>query len=92
MESSGRNTSTTRLKRRVVRKERPTSTRQNSQLRQRRLVVRRSVKTKVKRLQKIVPGGKGLEPDRLFLQTANYILHLRLQVNMLEAISKLYKP
>ncbi|KAF8378316.1 hypothetical protein HHK36_029655 [Tetracentron sinense] len=53
-----------------------------------RRVVRGSVRMKVRRLQRLVPGGRGLEPDRLFLRTADYILHLRLQVNVLQALSK----
>ncbi|KAF5191634.1 hypothetical protein FRX31_018777 [Thalictrum thalictroides] len=72
----------------VLCKQIPTS---RNLFRRRRSVVRRSVQTKVKRLQKIVPGGQGLEPDRLFLQTANYILHLRFQVDVLQALSKLHK-
>ncbi|XVE85027.1 hypothetical protein DITRI_Ditri17bG0059500 [Diplodiscus trichospermus] len=50
-----------------------------------------SVRKKVKKLQRLIPGGKGLQPDRLFLRTADYILHLRLQVNVLQALSKIYK-
>ncbi|KAI3892921.1 hypothetical protein MKW92_045676 [Papaver armeniacum] len=46
---------------------------------------------KVKRLQKLVPGGKGLQPDRLFLQTADYILHLKLKLDLLRALSNLYR-
>ncbi|KAF8390375.1 hypothetical protein HHK36_024901 [Tetracentron sinense] len=56
-----------------------------------RRVVRGSVRMKVRRLQRLVPGGRGLQPDRLFLRTADYILHLRLQVNVLQALSKLSK-
>ncbi|XP_022734757.1 transcription factor PAR1-like [Durio zibethinus] len=51
----------------------------------------RSVRMKVKKLQKLIPGGKGLQPDPLFLRTADYILHLRLQVNVLQALSKIYQ-
>nr|XP_048318144.1 transcription factor PAR1-like [Ziziphus jujuba var. spinosa] len=47
---------------------------------------RRSVEMKVKKLQMLIPGGKGLKADRLFLRTADYILHLRLQVNVLQAL------
>ncbi|KAG4202258.1 hypothetical protein ERO13_A05G318400v2 [Gossypium hirsutum] len=50
----------------------------------------RSVRTKVKKLQRLIPGAKGLKPDRLFLRTADYILQLRLQVNILQALSKIY--
>ncbi|XP_024024037.1 transcription factor PAR1 [Morus notabilis] len=62
--------------------------------RRRRSAARRgSVKSKVKRLQMLIPGGRGLKPDHLFLRTADYILHLRLQVNFLQALSKIYhKP
>ncbi|MFQ6640712.1 hypothetical protein Gotur_014852, partial [Gossypium turneri] len=34
----------------------------------------RSVRTKVKKLQRLIPGAKGLKPDRLFLRTTDYIL------------------
>ncbi|XP_038999748.1 uncharacterized protein LOC120125386 [Hibiscus syriacus] len=52
----------------------------------------RSVRMKVKRLQKLIPGGKGMQPDRLFLRTADYIQHLQLQVHILQALSKVYQP
>ncbi|OVA16289.1 hypothetical protein BVC80_8971g54 [Macleaya cordata] len=51
-----------------------------------------SVRVKVRRLQRLVPGGRRLQPDRLFLQTADYILHLKLKLHFLQAaLSKLYK-
>ncbi|ONI30537.1 hypothetical protein PRUPE_1G256700 [Prunus persica] len=50
-----------------------------------------TVQVKVKKLQMLIPGGRGLKADRLFLQTADYILQLRLQVNVLQALSKIYK-
>lgn len=49
----------------------------------------RAARTKVQKLQKIVPGGHSLEPDSLLVQTANYILHLRLQIHVLESILEL---
>ncbi|KAK9278787.1 hypothetical protein L1049_028365 [Liquidambar formosana] len=52
----------------------------------------RSVRMKVQKLQRLVPGGHGLQPDKLYLQTAEYILHLRLQLNVLEAILKVQEP
>ncbi|KAL9226317.1 hypothetical protein vseg_002147 [Gypsophila vaccaria] len=56
--------------------------------RRRRVVVER----KLRRLQRIVPGGHGAHSDRLFVLTAQYILHLRLQLNLLHALSKIYLP
>ncbi|XP_034200408.1 uncharacterized protein LOC117615438 [Prunus dulcis] len=50
-----------------------------------------TVQVKVKKLQMLIPGGRGLKADRLFLQTADYILQLRLQVNVLQALSKIYR-
>lgn len=50
------------------------------------------VHKKVKKLQKIVPGGQGLKPENLLLKTADYILFLRLQIKMLQCLSKLYTP
>ncbi|MCL7036247.1 hypothetical protein MKW94_005479 [Papaver nudicaule] len=55
------------------------------------VVIGGSVGKKVKRLQKLVPGGKGLEPERLFLQTADYILHMKLKLDLLRALSNLYR-
>ncbi|XP_039019888.1 transcription factor IBH1-like [Hibiscus syriacus] len=52
----------------------------------------RSVRMKVKRLQKLIPGGKGMQTDRLFLRTADYIMHLQSQVHILQALSKIYQP
>ncbi|MFS8031544.1 hypothetical protein Hanom_Chr17g01547161 [Helianthus anomalus] len=45
---------------------------------------------KVKNLQNLIPGGKGLNVDQLFVHTANYIMHLKLQVDMLQALSDVY--
>ncbi|KAM7464607.1 hypothetical protein LguiA_032728 [Lonicera macranthoides] len=50
------------------------------------------VRVKVKKLQKLIPGGRRLKADRLLLKTADYILNLRLQVNLLQALSKTYQP
>ncbi|KAI3970530.1 hypothetical protein MKX01_024177 [Papaver californicum] len=55
------------------------------------VVIGGSVGKKVKRLQKLVPGGRGLQPDRLFLQTADYILLLKLKLDLLRALSNLYR-
>ncbi|CAN6550685.1 unnamed protein product [Malus baccata var. baccata] len=52
---------------------------------------RSMVQVKVKKLQMLIPGGRRLKADRLFLQTADYILQLRLQLNVLQALSKIYK-
>ncbi|KAL8157128.1 hypothetical protein AgCh_002004 [Apium graveolens] len=46
------------------------------------------VRMKVKKLQKLIPGGKGSSSnDQLFQMTADYILQLRLQLNVLQALS-----
>ncbi|KAK3015565.1 hypothetical protein RJ639_007738 [Escallonia herrerae] len=58
----------------------------------RNAAARGMARMKVKKLQKLVPGGEGLKADRLFLRTADYILHLKLQVNVLQALSKIYQP
>ncbi|XP_024042311.1 transcription factor IBH1-like [Citrus clementina] len=50
-----------------------------------------SVRMKVTKLQKLIPGGQGLQPDRLFLRTTDYIVHLNLQLNVLQALSKIYQ-
>ncbi|KAK8615936.1 hypothetical protein V6N13_017506 [Hibiscus sabdariffa] len=51
-----------------------------------------AMKMKVKRLQKLIPGGKGMQADRLFLRTADYILHLQSQIHILQALAKFYQP
>ncbi|KAI3412307.1 uncharacterized protein J3R85_017565, partial [Psidium guajava] len=48
------------------------------------------VRMKVKKLQKLIPGGRGLQPDCLLSRTADYILHLRSQVEVLQALSEIY--
>ncbi|KAF7809270.1 transcription factor PAR1-like [Senna tora] len=52
------------------------------------------VQRKVKKLQRLIPGATGLKADRLFLRTAQHILHLRLQLNLLQALSNTlnFKP
>ncbi|EXC31162.1 hypothetical protein L484_004928 [Morus notabilis] len=56
------------------------------------VVLKRKGKLKMKlhRLQRIIPGGQGLKPDQLMVHTADYILHLRLQLCVLEALLKLH--
>ncbi|KAK7386896.1 hypothetical protein VNO78_27255 [Psophocarpus tetragonolobus] len=49
------------------------------------------VEKRMKKLQRLVPGGAGMNPDRLFLKTAEHILQLRLQLNVLQALSKVFK-
>ncbi|KAG7954639.1 hypothetical protein I3843_11G029200 [Carya illinoinensis] len=46
---------------------------------------------KVQKLQRIVPGGHVLQADNLLLQTANYILNLRLQVHVLKSVLSLHE-
>ncbi|MQM18151.1 hypothetical protein Taro_051138 [Colocasia esculenta] len=48
-----------------------------------------AVARKFRELQALVPGGEGLRADQLFLRTAGYILHLRLQVHLLRVLSGL---
>ncbi|KAK3223279.1 hypothetical protein Dsin_010304 [Dipteronia sinensis] len=60
--------------------------------RRRRRSHRGSVRLKVRKLQKLIPGGQGLKADRLFTTTANYILQLRLQLHVLQALSNIYQP
>lgn len=49
-----------------------------------------SLQIKVKNLQKIIPGGEALNPDSLLLRTANYILLLKMQINVLQALNNLH--
>ncbi|URE42893.1 hypothetical protein MUK42_13918 [Musa troglodytarum] len=58
----------------------------------RRYAVDVSLRRKVRELRRLVPGGRQLPAEQLFLHTANYISRLRLQVQVLRALSKLYMP
>ncbi|AET03159.1 hypothetical protein MtrunA17_Chr8g0364851 [Medicago truncatula] len=49
-----------------------------------------AVGRKMKKLQRIIPGGDGLKADQLFLRTAEHILQLRLQLNALQALTKIF--
>lgn len=49
-----------------------------------------SVRMRVKKLQKLIPTGRELPPARLFRETAEYILQLRLQVDVLQALCNVY--
>ncbi|CAA6661483.1 unnamed protein product [Spirodela intermedia] len=51
-----------------------------------------TVGRKFRELQALVPGGEGLHADQLFLRTAGYILHLKLQVHLLRALSDFQVP
>ncbi|XP_021727403.1 uncharacterized protein LOC110694527 [Chenopodium quinoa] len=52
---------------------------------------REAVLRKVRKLQRVIPGGQRVQQiDHLFLRTADYILHLRLQINLLQTLFKLY--
>ncbi|KAI4314296.1 hypothetical protein L6164_027219 [Bauhinia variegata] len=60
--------------------------------RRRRRQQRGRVERKMKKLERLVPGATGLNPDRLFLRTAQHILQLKFQVNVLQALANIYKP
>lgn len=75
---------------RNVCKGRDVSSKVKWQRRRRRTTRRTSVEMKVKKLQMLIPGGKGLKLDPLFLLTADYIQHLRLQLDILQALSYIF--
>ncbi|TKY58621.1 Transcription factor IBH1 [Spatholobus suberectus] len=58
--------------------------------RRRRRRRQEGVERRMKKLQRLVPGGAGMNPDLLFLKTAEHILQLRLQLNVLQALSKIF--
>lgn len=60
--------------------------------RRNRKMGRWAVRLKVKKLENIIPGGRGSKPERLLHRTADYIMLLRLQIHVLQNISKLYIP
>ncbi|KAK9707349.1 hypothetical protein RND81_07G191400 [Saponaria officinalis] len=53
---------------------------------------RGAVERKVRRLQRLIPGGQRVHysSDKLYVLTVEYILKLRLQVNLLHTLSKIY--
>ncbi|URE25307.1 hypothetical protein MUK42_15971 [Musa troglodytarum] len=57
-----------------------------------RFAVGGSLRRKVRELRRLVPGGRQLPAEQLLLHTADYILRLSLQVQLLRALSKLYMP
>ncbi|PON93349.1 Myc-type, basic helix-loop-helix (bHLH) domain containing protein [Trema orientale] len=61
-----------------------------SERRRRRITRRVRLSGRFHRLQRLVPGGQGLQPHRLMAQTAGYIMYLRLQLSVLEALLKLH--
>ncbi|PON61080.1 Myc-type, basic helix-loop-helix (bHLH) domain containing protein [Parasponia andersonii] len=61
-----------------------------SEKRRRRKTRRVRLSGRFHRLQRLVPGGQGLQPDRLMAQTAGYIMHLRLQLSVLDALLKVH--
>ncbi|XXG58489.1 hypothetical protein AAC387_Pa04g0797 [Persea americana] len=51
---------------------------------------RSMIQRRLKKLMRIIPGCQGMNMDMLFSITADYILHLQLQVTVLKGISSLY--
>ncbi|KAI4365880.1 hypothetical protein MLD38_021826 [Melastoma candidum] len=50
-----------------------------------------AVKMKVQKLKKLVPGGDDLKTEGLLSRTADYIVHMRIQVNLLQTLLKLHR-
>ncbi|CAN1187583.1 hypothetical protein LINPERHAP2_LOCUS38801 [Linum perenne] len=67
----------TKTKSRLLRRSAATRRRSAALLRRSRVAgAGGGVGMKVKKLRKLIPGGEGMEADRLLLKTADYILHL----------------
>eukprot|EP01018_Ginkgo_biloba_P010997 Gb_14677 [translate_table: standard] len=49
-----------------------------------------SVCTKLRTLQRLVPGGRHMEIDVLFEETADYIMGLQMQVHAMQTLADLY--
>ncbi|KAG7012041.1 Transcription factor PAR2, partial [Cucurbita argyrosperma subsp. argyrosperma] len=49
------------------------------------------VERKIRALQSIVPGGESLGVDKLFEQTAEYIMNLQHQVKAMRALSSFFE-
>ncbi|XP_054792867.1 transcription factor PAR1 [Prosopis cineraria] len=52
---------------------------------------REEIEKKIEALQRIVPGGESLEMDKLFDETAGYIMALQYQIKGLRALSNLFE-
>ncbi|CAN6477581.1 unnamed protein product [Victoria cruziana] len=52
---------------------------------------RQFIQKKVRKLRRLVPGGDGLSADRLLVKTAGYIMFLKIKLNILQTLSKMYK-
>ncbi|XP_038887982.1 transcription factor PAR1-like [Benincasa hispida] len=50
-----------------------------------------AVERKIRALQSIVPGGESLGVDKLFEQTAEYIMNLQHQVKAMRALSSFFE-
>ncbi|RWR96157.1 transcription factor PAR1 [Cinnamomum micranthum f. kanehirae] len=48
------------------------------------------VEKRIKALQRLVPGGESLDPERLFEETADYILALEEQVNAMKVLASFF--
>lgn len=50
-----------------------------------------SIHMKMSRLRVMIPGGRKLnQPDLLLSKTADYIMHLKLKITFLKALSDMY--
>ncbi|KAK4278968.1 hypothetical protein QN277_016737 [Acacia crassicarpa] len=52
---------------------------------------REEIEKKIEALQRIVPGGESLGMDKLFDETADYIMTLQYQIKGLRALSSLFE-
>ncbi|KAI9114555.1 hypothetical protein K1719_014253 [Acacia pycnantha] len=52
---------------------------------------REAIEKKIEALQRIVPGGESLGMDKLFDETADYIMTLQYQIKGLRALSSLFE-
>ena len=58
-------------------------------LRRRRRAVEMALGRKVRELRRLVPGAAAMPAERLLLRTADYIVRLRVRVELLRALSEL---
>uniref|UniRef100_A0A803R085 BHLH domain-containing protein n=1 Tax=Cannabis sativa TaxID=3483 RepID=A0A803R085_CANSA len=63
---------------------------ERKRIKRRRRRRRMRLSEKFDRLQKLIPGGQGLESDQLMIQTTHYIMQLRSQLCVLESLLKLH--
>ncbi|ERM99947.1 hypothetical protein AMTRI_Chr10g400 [Amborella trichopoda] len=68
----------------------PTKNRRKNGRKTEKMAGKESVEKKLVALQRLLPAGKSMKGDRIFEETAEYIVLLRTQVQILQKLVDLY--